>query len=331
MTQGDTAPVAILIVAYRSRETIPKLIAALEQQTVKPARVRVLENGSAQDERVDPHALPDWVELIVSEENTGFARGNNRLAQGVEQDWLLLLNPDAFPEPDWLEQMMAAAARWPSATLFGCTQDAYAAPGVLDGAGDVYHFTGLPYRAGYGRRMEPPPEGEVFGPCGAAALIRRDVFERLGGFDEDYFCYVEDVDFAARARLTGETCVQVRDARVAHMGYGSSGRRSEFATYHGARNRIWTFFKVTPGWLLWLLAPVHLAVTILLWLSAARFGQFTLFGKALGDAWAGRKRLLEKRRAVQAQRAITVRDYAARLSWNPLKLLTRGVDVRAPR
>ena len=325
----ETAPVAILIVAYRSRETLPNVIAALERQTVKPARVRLLENGSPEAERVDAAALPDWVELVESEENTGFARGNNLLVQGVEQEWLLLLNPDAFPEADWLERLMAATRRWPEAALFGCTQDAHGAPGVLDGAGDVYHFTGLPYRAGYGRRMSPPPEGEVFGPCGAAALVRRDVFERLGGFDEDYFCYVEDVDLAARARLIGETCVQVRDARVSHMGYGSSGRRSEFATYHGARNRIWTFFKVTPGWLLWVLAPVHLGVTVLLWLSAARFGQFTLFGRALRDAWAGRARLMEKRRALQAERRISVTAYAARLSWSPLAPLTRSPDVRS--
>lgn len=315
--------------AYRSRETIPQVIAALENQTVRPARVRLLENGSPEGEAVDAAALPYWVELIESEENTGFARGNNLLAEGVEQDWLLLLNPDAFPEPDWLEQLMVATTRWPDAALFGCTQDAFGAPGVLDGAGDVYHFTGLPYRSGYGRRMEPPPEGEVFGPCGAAALIRRDAFERLGGFDEDYFCYVEDVDLAARARLMGETCVQVRDARVSHMGYGSSGRRSEFATYHGARNRLWTFFKVTPGWLLWVLGPVHLGVTALLWLSAARFGQFTLFGKAMRDAWAGRGRLWRKRRALQRGRRLSVTAYAACLSWNPLNLLSRAPDVRA--
>lgn len=331
MAQADTAPVAILIVAYRSRETIPNVIAALERQTLKPARVRLLENGSPDGERVDPAAMPDWVELIESAENTGFARGNNLLARGVEQDWLLLLNPDAFPEPDWLEQMMAATRRWPEAAVFGCTQTAHGAPGVLDGAGDVYHFTGLPYRAGYGRRMAAPPEGEVFGACGAAALIRRAVFERLGGFDEDYFCYVEDVDFAARARLTGETCVQVRDARVSHMGYGSSGRRSEFATYHGARNRIWTFFKVTPGWLLWGLAPVHLAVTLLLWLSAARFGQFTLFGKAIRDALAGWPRLMDKRRALQAARSLPALQYAAMMSWNPVNLLTRAPDVRLRR
>lgn len=328
---SQPASVAVLIVAYKSRTTIPDVIAALDRQSLSPARVRLLENGSPQDEDVDASGLPDWVELVTSDTNLGFAAGNNRLAEGVKEDWLLLLNPDAFPEPDMIEQLMAATGRHPEAALFGATQLAHGAPGVLDGAGDVYHFTGLPYRAGYGRAIEPPPEGEVFGPCGALALIRRDVFEALGGFDEDYFCYVEDVDFAYRARLAGHTAIQVRDARVSHMGYASSGRRSAFATYHGARNRFWTFFKNTPAPLLPVLAPVHLGITLLLWGSAARFGQFRLFGEALRDALKGWPRLMEKRRAVQMARSASALDIASMLSWNPANLLTRAPDVRPVR
>ncbi|MGX6648955.1 glycosyltransferase family 2 protein [Maricaulaceae bacterium MS644] len=322
------ASIAVLIVAYRSRNTIPQVIAALKRQSVQAARVRVLENGSPEPERVDAAGLPDFVELVLSETNLGFAAGNNRLAKGVEEDWLLLLNPDAFPEADMIEQLLAAAARHPGAALFGATQLAHGAPGVLDGAGDVYHFTGLPYRGGYGLAIDPPEEGEVFGPCGALTLVRREVFEALGGFDEDYFCYVEDVDLAYRARLAGHHAIQVRDARVSHMGYASSGRRSEFATYHGARNRFWTFFKNTPAPLLPLLAPVHLGVTLLLWLSAARFGQFTLFGKAMADALKGWPRLMEKRRAVQAGRTLSALETARLFTWTPQTLVTRAPDVR---
>ncbi|MEQ8403739.1 MAG: glycosyltransferase family 2 protein [Oceanicaulis sp.] len=328
---SEPASVAVLIVAYRSRETIPQVMAALEAQTVRPARVRLLENGSPDGERVDAAALPAWAEFIESAQNLGFAAGNNRLAEGVGEDWLLLVNPDAFPEPDMLERLLEAAGRHPGAAMLGATQLAHGAPGVLDGAGDVYHFTGLPYRAGYGKRMAPPPEGEVFGPCGALALIRRDLFEALGGFDEDYFCYVEDVDLAYRARLAGHQAIQVRDARVSHMGYASSGRRSAFASYYGARNRFWTFFKNTPAPLLPVLAPVHVGVTLLLWLSAARFGQFTLFARAIRDALKGWPHLMEKRRAVQRSRTVPALQVARMLSWNPLNLLTRAPAVRARR
>jgi len=324
------ADAAVLIVAYRSRATMGRVLEALERQTVKPREVAVLENGSPAGERLEAADMPASVRFVESTENLGFAAGNNLLARDVKARWLILLNPDAFPEADWLEELFRAAERWPHAALFGCTQWADGAPGVLDGCGDVYHFTGLPYRSGYGRRIEPPQEGEVFAPCGAAAMIRRDVFEALGGFDEDYFCYVEDVDLAARARLAGHVCIQAAAAQVRHMGYASSARRSVFASYHGARNRFWTFFKVTPAPLLWLLAPVHIAITGLMWLSAARFGQFVLFGRAMRDALKSWPRLMEKRRAAQDARTVSALSWARMLAWNPLRLLTRAPHVRTP-
>lgn len=322
------ADIAVLIVAYRSRDTLPRVLDQLQAQTLAPARVLVLENGSPEGEAVDEAVIAGRAELVVSETNLGFAAGNNRLAAQIDQSWIFLLNPDAFPEPDLIETLVAATMRYPDVSLFGCTQTADGAPGVLDGAGDVYHVTGVPYRGGYGRRMAPPPDGECFAPCGAATLIRRDVFERLGGFDEDFFCYVEDVDLGFRARLSGETCVQLNSAVISHVGYGSSGRRSAFATYHGARNRFWTFFKNTPGWALWLLTPLHLVMTALLWLSAARFGQFGLFGKALSDALNGWPQLMEKRRAVMADRQASTSGILRAMTWNPLGLLTRAPDVR---
>ncbi|XBQ16866.1 MAG: glycosyltransferase family 2 protein [Oceanicaulis sp.] len=326
-----TADVSILVVLFRSAAHVSRQAAALDAQTVRPREILYLENGSPEGERADPAQLPHGAELVTSEANLGFAGGNNLLARRAEGEWLLLLNPDAFPEPDWIEQMLAATGRWPDVTLFGCTQAADGAPGVLDGAGDVYHAAGLPYRAGYGRSMTPPEEGEVFAPCGAAMMIRRDLFEALGGFDERYFCYVEDVDLAYRARLRGERCIQVRDAVVSHLGYASSGRRSEFAGYHGARNRLWTFLKNTPAPLLPLLAPLHATANLALWLSAARFGQFGLYGRAMRDALAGWPDIMRTRSEIQASRTASALQIARALTWSPLKLITRAPDVRPAR
>lgn len=168
----------------------------------------------------------------------------------------------------------------------------------------------------------------MFGPCGAAAMVRRDVFEALGGFDESFFCYNEDVDLAFRARLLGHRTVQLREAAVDHMGYASSGRRSEFATYHGVRNRVWVFVRDMPGWLFPLLAPVHLAANLALWAAAARQGQFTLYGRALRDALADWPRLMRERRALQAKRRIRPSEFAGMMCWNSRALLTREPDIR---
>jgi N-acetylglucosaminyl-diphospho-decaprenol L-rhamnosyltransferase len=79
------------------------------------------------------------------------------------------------------------------------------------------------------------------------------------------------------------------------------------------------------------LAPLHIAITALLWLSAARFGQFTLFGKALRDAVADWSNLMAKRRAAQGARTVSAWTIAQAFTWNPLNLLTRAPDVRPLR
>ena len=328
-SQPPVADIAVLIVAYRSRATLDQCIAALAAQTVKPRQVFVLENGSPPDDRIDGTALPDWVSFVESEDNLGFAGGNNRLAKMADCEWLALLNPDAFARPDWLEQFVAATQRYPGISVFGSTQYAANYPGLLDGVGDVYHITGLAYRAGYMRPVTLlPDDGEVFAVCGAAAFWRRSLFDKLGGFDERFFCYNEDVDLAYRAKLAGYQAMQLRDAAVDHLGYASSGRRSEFATYYGVRNRLWVFLKNTPGWLFWVLSPVHAGVTLLLWLSAARFGQFTVFGRALRDALKGCDEMMVSRRDIQDKRVSGVWQIARAMSWNPARLLTRAPDIR---
>lgn len=322
MGEPPTADVSILIVAYKSRETLPRVIQAIDQQTVRPESVMVLENGSPDGQGIDGSNLPDWVGLHESPDNLGFAKGNNVLADGVRTAWLVFLNPDAYPESGWLEALMKASQSYPQASLLGSTQWAAGRDNTLDGVGDVWHAFGIPYRGGYGQPGPPPDDGEVFAPCAAAMMIKRDVFELLGGFDEDYFCYVEDVDLGYRARLMGQIAIQVRDAEVHHEGYASSGRRSEFATYHGTRNRLWTFLKDTP--LVWLiiLTPVHAGITLLLWLSAARFGLFTTFGRGLWDGLKAWSSIMDKRKIIHKRNK---KSESLKLfwTWNPLHLLTR--------
>ncbi len=176
-----------------------------------------------------------------------------------------------------------------------------------------------------------PDEGEVFAPCGAATLVRADLFRRLGGFDESFFCYNEDVDLAFRARLTGQRVIQLRDAIVDHAGYGSSGRRSDFAMYHGVRNRLWVFLKDVPGWLFWMLLPVHGFATLCLWFAALKAGQFRLFGRAIRDGLKAWPEVMRARRNVQASRTVSVMDVARMMSWGSRQLLTREPDVRPYR
>jgi N-acetylglucosaminyl-diphospho-decaprenol L-rhamnosyltransferase len=329
MDERPVADVSVLIIAYRSQATIKKCLEALSRQTVRPREIFLLENGSPEGEALDPTVVGRGVDLEISDLNLGFAAGNNHLAKRARGKWLALLNPDAFAHDDWIEQLVAATERYPEIRLFGSTQYAADHPGLLDGTGDVYHATGLAYRSAYMRPVDLlPPEGEVFGPCGAATLVHSDLFAELGGFDESFFCYGEDVDLAFRARLAGHRAIQLRDAAVDHKGYASSDRRSTFATYHGVRNRLWVFLKDTPGWLLWVLAPIHAVATLCLWISAARIGQFRLFGKAIYDGLKAWPRIMEARTRIHRDRAVSTSEIAQMMCWDSRMLLSRAPFIQ---
>jgi len=115
------------------------------------------------------------------------------------------LNVDAFPEPDWLERLLAAAKLRPDGALFGSRMIQALDPERLDGVGDAYHVSGVPWCLGHGQNVRDSVahDAEVFSVCGAAMLCRRDLFLEAGGFDESFFCYAEDVDLGFRLILLG--------------------------------------------------------------------------------------------------------------------------------
>lgn len=320
--------VSVIIVAYEAGDRLARCLDCLDAQTVRSAEVLIVDNGS-DDGSVATVRDRAGVQVIEPGRNLGFAAGNNLAAAQARGDWLALLNPDAYAEPGWIRALLDAARRWPDAEVFGSTQLSDADPARLDGAGDAYLAFGCPWRGGHGRPVsELPGEGEVFAACGAAMLIRREAFAALGGFDERFFCYGEDVDLGYRHRLAGGRCVQVLGAVVRHEGSGVTGRRSAFTTYHGHRNRVWTYLKNTPGLLLALTLPGHLVLNLLLWVNAARHGNAGSYARAMRDAAAGLGPVLAQRRTVQRGRTASVRGVARALSWSLPRFARRGTDVR---
>jgi hypothetical protein len=198
--------VAVLIVNWNGGDLLTRCLESLEQQRRRPDHVIVVDNASSDDSLKRARHLLKDVELIQLPSNVGFARGNNLAAHAARQfDALALLNPDAVAEPGWLEALVRAAERHPETASFASRMLLASTPLYLDGAGDSYHVSGRAWRNGH-RILSttwPAEDAEVFGPCAAAALYRREAFDEVGGFDEQYFCYFEDVDLAFRLRLRG--------------------------------------------------------------------------------------------------------------------------------
>lgn len=288
-TEDMTPTVTIIIVAYNSGAFLQACVDALAGQTFGGFEVVIADNAST-DGAVTALKLPDarFVRRQMGA-NLGFAAANNRVAETSKADFIVLLNADTLPEPNWLEALVTAAQSHPEASSFGSVQVRLDNADLFDGVGDVWHVAGIAWRALEGRPRRPIADAEILGPCAAGALYRRQDFLDIGGFDERYFCYCEDIDLALRLRLAGRGSRRVAGAVLLHAGSGTTGRVSEFTLYHGHRNRVWTFLKNTPGGWLWLLLPAHLVANLwLLWRYRRDAGAPRTLLRAFSDAWRGR-------------------------------------------
>ena len=160
-------------------------------------------------------------------------------------------------------------------------------------------------------------DGEIFAPCAAAALYRRSTFLEVGGFDQDYFCYFEDIDLGFRLRLLGYHCRYVPDAVVLHVGSAVTGRRSSFSLYHGHRNLVWTYCKNMPALLFWIYLPQHLLLNLGTVAWFALRGQGIILLRAKWDALRGLPRCWRQRRVIQASRRIS--------SWSLRQMMSHGL------
>jgi GT2 family glycosyltransferase len=250
---------------------------------------------------------------MAQEGNNGFARGNNLAieAASVESEWIALINPDAFAEPHWLEMLLTAAESNPEFDVFGSKLVNAIDPAVFDGTGDAYHISGLVWRTAHGVPVSALGESEceIFSPCAAAALYRRSAFVALGDFDEDYFCYVEDIDLGFRMRLAGHRCLYVPGSVAHHVGSGTTGgQHSDFSIYHGHRNLVWTFVKDMPGVLFWLLLPLHVALNVVSVIWFALRGRGGVILRAKRDALLGLPKMWRKRQHIQKTRVASIAE-----------------------
>lgn len=258
--------------------------------------------------------------MLRMSDNLGFAAGNNRAIAQCSTEYVALLNPDAFAEPDWLEKLLQAAQAHPEAAAFGSRQVCDENPAILDGTGDCYHWSGLAWRESHGQQQTPGHllGREIFAPCAAAALYRRSALQQAGGFDERYFCYFEDVDLGFRLRLAGHTARYVPGAVVRHVGSATTGgQRSDFATFHGHRNMTWTFVKNMPGILFWGLLPLHLGAHLAGCLMLAARGQALAAGRARWQALRGLSLAWQQRQAIQHHRKASISSIWRALDKRP--------------
>jgi GT2 family glycosyltransferase len=321
-TAVDRERVAVVIVNANGGLWLGKALDHLARQTLKPARVIVVDNASTDGSVDGLEQRHPTIDVVRLDQNVGFGAANNIGVRAISDcRWVALLNPDAFPEPRWLEALLQAARAKPDYSFFASRLLLAHDPERLDGTGDVYHVSGLAFRRDHGRLVESVarPQTEVFAPCAAAAMYSRSAFGDARGFDESYFAYLEDLDLAFRLRLAGHRCLYVPESTVLHVGSPTTGRTSEFTVFHAQRNMIWTYAKNMPSPLVWLYLPEHLLINLLALLGYSLRGQAHVVWRAKLQAIRLLPAVFAERRRVQAERRVD--------AWQLRRLMGKGFEA----
>ena len=324
--------VRVIVLNWNGQRWLDACLAALYRQTRPPDEIVVVDNAST-DDSVE-HLRVRWpqVRVMTLPTNVGFAAGNNRGADDASTDALVFLNNDTEVEPEWLDALVRAAEGDSKRGLVTSRIVYLDRPDVIDSSGDGYLRCGGGFKHGHGQSLASYAESRsVFGACGAAFLIRRDWWERLGGFDESFFMVYEDVDLSYRARLGGATVWYAADAVVRHAGSASMGRVSDLAVYCGQRNLEWTWLKNTPRGLLWRSVVPHLLYNVAGFTAYARHGRIAPWVRGKVAALAGLPRLLRARTHVQSTRTATNQDLWSVMEpdWIGVKRLEKQFTFRA--
>jgi len=273
--------VTILIVNYNSGRWLARCVETLCSVSSEMPSVLVWDNASSDGSLSECKPSAD-LSVNVSHSNIGFAKGINRLAERVDTNYLLILNPDCLLRPDGLVRLIQELDTHPEAAMV---------------SGRVFNLDGSEQRGSRRRLPDPerilrelsgrypgagvdlldqaPPTGpvEVEALSGACMLVRTEVFQALGGFDTRYPMHFEDLDLMARIHESGHTIRLVPDVAISHAGGISSNHRL-LVVMRDKHEGLWLYLKTHcqdswPAWsrpLWWLGIKAHaLMLTPILW------------------------------------------------------------------
>ncbi len=305
--------VSVIVVNYNRSDLLNDCLRSLLEQRYGDLEIIVVDNGSTDGSPAMVAREFPSVRLESINSNQGFARANN-IGFGLSSgEYLITLNNDTIVQPDFVEQMVAAARQDDRIGSVASLMVFHDRPWMVNSAGVSVDRLGIAWdRLGGHPLGDAQRAGWVFGACAGAALYRRRMLEDVGLFDEAYYCYLEDVDLAWRANLRGWRFRYQPAAVVRHVHSATAGEHSPTKRYLLSRNKIRLLVKnyPTPDFLVYL--PLIVVYDIALMTIGAllagrrlpiRSRLATLAGRLVGltriaDA-------LEARRQVQSRRTMS--------------------------
>jgi len=238
--------VTVVIPNWNGARHLPSAIASLQAQTLAPARLLVVDNGSADGS--DGWAERAGCDVIRLGFNRGFAPAVNAGIAITTTPYVSIFNNDAEAEPEWLAALVGALESRPE-KWFACGKILRASdPGIIDGCFDCVSLGRMPWRCGYGYRDSPAwnRRADVSVAPLTAALARRELFNRVGMLDESFESYLEDVDFGIRCAVAGYGGLYEPEAVARHWGSATLGVWRSETVRRLSRNQVFLARKHPP-------------------------------------------------------------------------------------
>lgn len=325
--------VSAVVLAYKEEPWLRACVEALLASTGADVEVVVVDNGCT-DGAVKRVGELGRVRVIEPGRNTGYAGGCNLGARHATGQVVAFINGDALVAPGALAELCAVATR-PGVGIATASLRLADQPHLLNSGGNEIHFLGFGWAGHVGQPAHDHAfEHDVTGATGAAFAIRKDLWDSLGGFDDEFVIYHEDADISIRCWQRGLRVVYVPQAVVTHH-YEFSRNPQKF--YLLERNRLIYLLTCYEARTLTLLSPALVAAELGMVVLAIAQGWGAQKVRGYGWLLRNRRWIMRRRRRIQAQRTRSDGDIAEllapRLSFLhfPLPAFVRWIDVLLAR
>ncbi len=297
--------ISVVIPNRNGAAYLENCLRSLLAQNYPKIEIVVVDNASSDPSLKVVHKLAPSAVVLKQEQNLGFAGGANVGIQASTGEWIAVLNNDTEVSSNWLSECVRAIELHPDAAFLACRIVDFKNRNRIHSAGDCFLRCGIGYRRGQDRhdRDEYQKECQIFSASGCAALYRAPLLKEFGGYDQDFFAYLEDVELGLRLQAAGHRGYYVPAAVVYHHGAATSGGEfSPLSVRLRTRNSLYLLLKRMPSSILLRCLPM-IGFAQVFWLArVVAQGKMLPYFHGLGEALLNLPRLIKQRRTMGSHR-----------------------------
>ena len=300
--------VAIVILNWNGKRFLEKFLPSLVKYNSPDAEIIIADNASSDDSIAFLQSSYSNLRVIKNIENGGFAKGYNDALSQIDAEYYVLLNSDIDVTQNWIEPIIKLMDN--DKTIAACQPKilSYHNKEYFEYAGAAGGFIdklGYPFCRGRIFQSEEKDEGqyndltEIFWATGACIFVRADLYNKLGGLDNDFFAHMEEIDFCWRLKNAGYKIMYCPDSHIFHIGGGTLPKNNPRKTYLNFRNNFFLLFKNLPSNKIFPVFFIRLfldAFAALKFLKEGHFKDFIFVAKAHFAFYFAIGKLIKKRR-----------------------------------